>query len=101
MKPMVIADRTVGDQDSVPAACITAAIAKQPTRLTMRVPTGKAVPKRWAVQKAIKYRVAVPAAPARQIQMNRSMSRYLSGAAAWGGTLPRLPVGVIGRHSPW
>jgi hypothetical protein len=55
---------------------------KAADQIDVRVPTGKAVPKRWAVHKAIKYRVAVPAAPARQIQMNRSMSRRLSGAAA-------------------
>src|SRR4051812_47571667 len=77
MNPMAMADRTAGDQDSAPAACMTAAIAKQPARFTTRVPYGNVVPKRWAVHRATRYRVPVPAAPARQIQMNRSMSRHL------------------------
>src|SRR5262245_30629719 len=95
---MAIADRTVGDQESVPAACMTAAIAKLPARLTMSVPNGKAVPNRCAVHKAIKYRVPVPTAPDRQIQMNRSMSRHLWVPRHEERTLPRLPAGVIGRN---
>ena len=54
MNPIVTAERTVGDQPSVSAACIRAAITKQPTRLTISVPYGKALPRRCAAQTAIR-----------------------------------------------
>ena len=38
MHPIVTAARRVGDQPSVKAACINAAMTKHPNRLTMRVP---------------------------------------------------------------
>jgi hypothetical protein len=38
IKPMLMADRSVGGHASVADACITAAIAKQPATLTIRVP---------------------------------------------------------------
>jgi hypothetical protein len=40
-----MAERSVGDHESVSATCMTAAIAKQPARLTINVP-GKALPNR-------------------------------------------------------
>jgi hypothetical protein len=43
---MVFADRSVGDHPKLAAACMRAAMAKQPSRLTMSVPYGKVVPKR-------------------------------------------------------
>jgi hypothetical protein len=42
MKPIVMAERSVGDHDRAAAACMTPAIAKHPTRLAMSVPYGNA-----------------------------------------------------------
>jgi hypothetical protein len=41
-----MAESSVGDQESVSAACITAAVVKQPARL-INVPAGKATARRW------------------------------------------------------
>jgi hypothetical protein len=41
MSPIVMAERSVAGQDSTSAACMMAAIAKQPTRLTINVPWGR------------------------------------------------------------
>src|SRR5215203_996300 len=78
MKPIVTAERNVGDHESANAACMTAAMPKQPSKLTITVPYGKVLPNRCAAQSATRYRVPVPAAPARQIQKRRSMSRHLA-----------------------